>query len=73
MNYVDFSIEENNQKVTKQGTFKEWGLMPLRNNSGEIVSNESCAIVIDEETNKVYRVKPENVTFTDPFAPTLIN
>lgn len=71
MIYVNFSIEEDGQMVKKEGTFEAWGLMPTKNNVGDIVTNESCAIVIDDSTDKVYRVHPENVTFVDPFASSL--
>lgn len=73
MIYVNFVIKEGNQVAEKHGTFEEWGLMPTKNDAGDIVTNESCAIVIDDATNKVYRVRPEDVTFVDPFAPTLVN
>lgn len=72
MIYVNFVVKEDNQVVKKEGTFEKWGLMPTKNDAGDIVTNETCAIVIDDSTNKVYRVRPEDVTFVDLFAPSLI-
>lgn len=59
-------------KVQLEGLFHEWGSMELRNEEGKIVGHQSCAIVEEEETQTIYRVLPEEVTFYDPFSGTLI-
>ncbi len=73
MRNVNFLIKIGDQLQEKTGVFEEWGLMPIMNNVGDTIANESCAIVVENGTHKVYRVSPEDVTFVDPFHPTLAN
>lgn len=78
-NVTFFAIERKDgsvvgrEKVQLEGIFHEWGMMALENEEGKIVGNQSCAIVEDINTQKVYFVQPEDIIFNNPFPLKLIN
>lgn len=61
------------EKEQLDGIFHEWGMMELKNENGEIVGQQSCAIIEEQSSHAVYCVLPEDVTFDNPNPLKLIN